>query len=101
MGFWDSVKAMMKREASDLKAATDDLQQRLDADLGERERKLSESPEEAVERLQAEIDQSGSSFDELSDEIGRAAARSEAAADLEEAGEHEGTDPDDLDRGTA
>jgi phage shock protein A len=101
MGMWDSLKAWMKREAADLKDATDDLEQQLDADLSQRERQLNESPAEAMERLQAEIARNDSTLSELEDKIGQAGARAEASAGLERDNEPDEPDPDDLDRGLA
>jgi methyl-accepting chemotaxis protein len=101
MGLWNSVKAWVKREASDLKEATDDLEQQLDADLSRREEQLDETPQESVERLQAEIEQGDSAYAELGDKISQAAARAAAASEVSRDGDEvdaDGMDPDDLDR---
>jgi hypothetical protein len=124
MGFWKSFKGWVRRESSDLREATDELEQRLDGDLSRREGQLEETPEEAMARIQAEIERSDSSLGELGDRIGRAAARADATTDLSdgpaapgdaepadrggrppsppapsgEVVDADGIDPDDLDR---
>lgn len=54
MGFLDSVKSWFSREAADVKASVDDLEQRFDADLDRKERELAATPEEKIEMLQAD-----------------------------------------------
>lgn len=82
MGFWQTVKAWMSTEAAELKDATDGLESRLDRELSQRERQLNESPEEAMERLQAEGEANESMFGELGDKISAAQAKADAVADL-------------------
>ena len=82
MGFLHTLKAWLRTEAADLAESAKQMEERLDADLSKRERQLNETPEEAMKRLQSEIDDSESSFDAISDKIGHAAAKADAVADL-------------------
>jgi hypothetical protein len=56
------------------KAAVDQLEQRLDVDLGRKERELAASPSERLDMLQDEIDQS-SGLDAVREKIERSAAQ--------------------------
>ena len=95
MGFLEQVRAWFRSEAGEAKDAMSDLEARLDADLTEKERRLHETPEEAMERLQSEI-ADDSSLDAIRDKVGHTTSHAEAAAEL--AGDE--TDPDELDRDT-
>ena len=73
MGIWDQIKAVLRREKRDLDDVVDDLTQRGNAALDQRERELHATPEEkiAIEQERgAEID---AEFDEVRRQIeGRA-----------------------------
>ena len=96
MSFWQSLKAWLQTEASDLKESTDRAKSRLETDLNRRERLLDETPEEALERLQGEIDDSGSSFDDISDRIGHRVHRSEVTFDDDPSGPTADRDAEDI-----
>lgn len=98
MDLWQQIRGWLRREAADARDAKDDLERRLDRDLTNRERRLNETPSEAMERLQREIADHESSFDQVRDRIGTTSARADARAEV--AREDDGTerDPDDLDR---
>jgi hypothetical protein len=99
MGLWEAVRGWFKREAADLAEAKDELEDRLDADLGRRERQLTETPDQAMGRIQDEI-HSDSSFTAISDKIEAAAARAtaEAEAEAESSQRPVEIDPEFLDR---
>lgn len=96
MSFWQSLKTWLQTEASDLKESTDRAKSRLEADLNRRERLLDETPEEALERLQGEIDDSGSSLDDIGDRIGHRVHRSQVSFDDEQTGPAGENDDDDI-----
>ncbi len=54
MGLLDSVTRWFRREAADVKASVDALEDRLDADLTRRERELDADPEERMRMIQEE-----------------------------------------------
>ena len=99
MGFLDSLKAWLSRETTELKDVTSDLTDRLDRDLTERERRLDESPTDAMERLQREIDANQGAFDGIEDRVAAAGATADAHASFatEEAGDAAADDILDLD----
>ena len=70
MNMWQQVRQWLRREAADASEAVHQLEQQLDRDLTERERRLTETPSEAIERTQREIAASESSFDEVRNRIG-------------------------------
>lgn len=96
MGFLDSLRAWLRREGAELADASRDLENRLDADLSRRERRLDETPEEAMERLQQEIADDRSLTD-LEDRIAATQARADAVAELDEDARPSPTDDDVLD----
>ena len=83
MGFLDSLKAWLKTETAELADAKGDLESRLDGELSDRERRLNETPEEAMERLQQEIAENDSSLGAMEDKIGHVQAKADAVADME------------------
>jgi chromosome segregation ATPase len=85
MGFLDSLKSWLRSEAADLTDAKGELETRLDRDLSERERRLNETPAEAMERLQQEIEQNQGSFDAIEDRLAHGQAKANAHADFAEA----------------
>jgi phage shock protein A len=103
MDMWQQVRRWLRREAAEASESVHQLEQRLDRDLTERERRLTETPSEAMERLQREIAASESSFDEVRNRIGAASATAEARTELGELDrDDDGSErsPDDPDRPT-
>ena len=84
MGLLSGITSCFKQEATDAKAAVDQLEQRLDVDLGRKERELAASPSERLDMLQDEIDQS-SGLDAVREKIERSAAHADASAELKDA----------------
>ena len=82
MGLLNSLKAWLRTEAAELSESAKQMEERLDADLSKRERQLTETPDEAMKRLQSEIEDGESSFEAISDKIGHASAKADAVADL-------------------
>jgi hypothetical protein len=59
MGFWDQLRAVLRREKRDLDDAVDDLTVRGNAALDRREREMNATPEEKLEierERSAEVD---------------------------------------------
>ena len=81
MGFLDAVSGWFKREASDVKASVDALEDRLDADLTRKERELSATPEEKMELIQAD-NSADDALAAIQDKIDGAQAHADATADL-------------------
>jgi ribosome-associated translation inhibitor RaiA len=79
MGLLSGITSCFKQEATDAKAAVDQLEQRLDVDLGRKERELAASPSERLDMLQDEIDQS-SGLDAVREKIERSARRCQRRA---------------------
>jgi phage shock protein A len=82
MGLLDSITRWFQREATDVEASVDALQQRLEQDLTRKERELAASPQERVELIQNEIDDTADSFDAIRDRIERAATHVDAETEL-------------------
>lgn len=83
MGFLDRLKAVLGREAADLADAKRNAEARIDADLSRREARLNETPEQAMERIQAEMAANDDSLQAIRDRVGGTGARAEAVRDLE------------------
>jgi len=81
MGFLDSVRAWLGREASEVKASVDALEDRLDDDLTRRERELSASPEEKMRMIQEDTG-ADDALAAIQDKIDSAQAHADATADL-------------------
>lgn len=99
MGFLDSVKAWLQKEGAELKETTDNVTSKLDQDLTRREKQLNETPEEAMARIQAQIDDDAS-FKAVRDRIDHTEAKAGAVADLnseDPSGTGADTDPAILD----
>ena len=84
MGFLDSLRSWLRSEAAELADAKAELESDLDRDLTERERRLNETPQEAMERLQQEIEQNQGSFDAIEDRLAHGQAKADAHADFAE-----------------
>ena len=69
MTFWESVKAFLRREASDVKDGFEDLKDRFDAELTKREAELEATPSERLEMIRDDIEQSDTVFDRIEDKI--------------------------------
>ena len=81
MGFLDAVSGWFKREASEVKASVDALEDRLDADLTRKERELSASPAEKIEMIQADTG-ADDALAAIQDKIDGVQAHADATADL-------------------
>ncbi len=92
MGMWDRVRAWLSNEGRELGEVGRDLGDRLDRDLTERERRLNETPTEAVERLQAEAEANDSVFADLEDRIAGRGFRADATTELTDDPADEATD---------
>lgn len=82
MGFLDSLKRWLSGEAAEVRESMDDAAATLNADLDRRESELKASPEEKMDQLLEEIEQSDQQLDELTSEI---QATSEAAGEVADA----------------
>ena len=82
MGFLDSLKRWFNGEAAEVRESMDDAAAALNADLDRREAELKASPEEKMDQLLEEIEQSDQQLDELTSEI---QAESEAAGEVADA----------------
>ena len=92
MGFFDSLKRWLSGEADEVRESMDDAAARLNADLDRREAELKATPEEKMDRLLEEIEQSDQQLDELTAEI---KAESEATGEVgDAAGETAGIEDD-------
>lgn len=81
MGVLDSLSRWFKREASEVKASVDRLEQDLDADLSRRERELTATPEERMAMIQEDTS-ADDALAAIQDKIDGAQAHAEAEADL-------------------
>jgi hypothetical protein len=75
----ERARALLRREAADVREAVDDLQARADADLTRRERELQATPDERLAAIQREIDEAGDPFADV--KARREAMRRPPAAD--------------------
>lgn len=94
MGFLDQVKAWLSKEAAEASDVLSNAEDRLDREMTRREQQLSETPSEAMERLQAAGESNQSLLDELGDKIGNRAAKADATAELIEDASDDSIDPD-------
>lgn len=78
MGFWDTLKAWLGREAADLAVAKRETEERLDAELSAREARLHETPDQAMERLQREMAANDDALGDIRDRIAGQGAQAEA-----------------------
>jgi phage shock protein A len=82
MGFLDSLKSWLRTEAAELAETKADLETKLDRNLSEKERQLNETPTEAMDRLQREIDDNQGSFDAIEDRLAHGQATADAHAEF-------------------
>jgi hypothetical protein len=82
MGLLDSLKRWFSGEAAEVRESMDDAADALNADLDRREAELKASPEEKMDQLLEEIEQSDQQLDELTGEI---RSESEAAGEVADA----------------
>ncbi len=82
MGFLDSLKTWFRGEADEVRESMDDAAAAMNADLDRREAELTASPQEMMDQLLGEIEQSDQQLDELTAEI---QADSEAAGEVADA----------------
>lgn len=75
------MKSWLKKEGAELKDTTDNVTSKLDQDLTRRENQLNETPEQAMARLQDQIDKDAS-FQAIQDKIDNVGAKAEAVAEL-------------------
>lgn len=94
MGFFDSVRTWLGREATEIKSSVDALEHRLDADLTRRERELNASPGEKLEMIQSDTS-ADDALAAIQDKIDSTQAHADATADL-----IDHPDPDDERRGS-
>ena len=100
MTFWESVKAFLRREASDVRDGFEGLKDRFDAELTRRETELEATPSERLDMIRDDIEQGDSVFDRIEDEIDARLGESEADEEVRQAGEV-ATDEPDAEDGTA
>jgi phage shock protein A len=82
MSIFDSLKRWFRGEADEVRESMDDAAAALNADLDRREAELKASPEEKMDQLLEEIEQSDQQLDELTAEI---QSESEAAGEVADA----------------
>ncbi len=63
--FLTSLKNWFSSESAEAKKVKEDLEDRLDSDLTRRESELAATPEQRLDSIQTEIDNSDSMFDEI------------------------------------
>jgi len=69
MSRWNSLKTILKKEATDAQRGLSSLRDKLDEGLTKREREMQASPSERIETIQGEIEASSSRLDEPEAEI--------------------------------
>lgn len=81
MSWWGRIKAVFKREASDVREGLSDLGSKLDEGLAKKECELNATPSERVEMTLEDIEADSDRFSELEqrirDETGAADAQDE------------------------
>ena len=82
MGLLDSIAAWFKKETADVKEAVSGVTRDLDVNLSRKERDLDASPEERMDLIQEEIQDSDRSLDAIRDRIEGTAAHAEALEEL-------------------
>lgn len=84
MSVWDSIKAILRREAVDVREGVTNLRDKLDAELTRRERELEATPSERMDMIQDRIDAADDRLAELETELGDAADQADALEQLRE-----------------
>ncbi len=85
MTFWESVKAFLRREASDVRDGIEGLKDRLDAELTRREAELEATPSERLDMIRDDIEEGDSVFDRIEAEIDARLGGSEADEEVRQA----------------
>ncbi len=78
MSWWERVKAIFKREATDVKEGLTNVGKSLDAELARKERELAASPEERIDMILEEQQAHDSRFEELESRVRGDPAEAEA-----------------------
>lgn len=84
MSVWDSIKAILRREAVDVREGVTNLRDKLDAELTRREQELEATPSERMDMIQDRIDAADDRLAELETELGDAADQADALEQLRE-----------------
>ena len=100
MTVWESLKAFVRRESSDVREGFEDLKDRFDAELTKREAELEATPSERLDMIRDDIERDDSVFDRIEDKIDARLGGSEAEEEVREAVESAADEPDAED-GTA
>lgn len=66
---WDKIKSWLAAERAELGEAKRSLETSVDHDLTQREQRLAETPIQAMERLQSEIDANSQALSELAETL--------------------------------
>lgn len=82
MSVWDSIKAILRREAVDVREGVTNLRDKLDAELTRREQELEATPSERMDMIQDRIDAADDRLAELETELGDAADQADALEQL-------------------
>ena len=94
MTFWESVKAFLRREASDVRDGFEDLKDRFDAELTKRETELEATPSERLDMIRDDIEQGDSVFDRIEDKIDARLGESDADEEIRDTIEAAAEEPD-------
>lgn len=87
MSWWDRLKAIFKREATDVKEGLNSVGKALDEELARKERELAATPEERIDMILEEQAAEDARFQELQDKVLGTQAEADAAEDVVEAAE--------------
>jgi hypothetical protein len=80
MSFWDDVKRIFKREASDVKEGLTKFGREMDAELARKERELNATPAERVDMLVEDMDAAEAHMDDIEAKVrGEIAGKAEIA----------------------
>lgn len=78
MSFWENIKNWVRRESTEAREWSADLQRDLSADLDRKEADLRATPAEKLENLQDQISGNTDAFDEIKGKIAAAGIDPEA-----------------------
>ena len=85
MSWWVRIKAVFKREASDVREGLDKVGKTLDNELARKEREIAASPEERIDMILEEQQAEDARFQELQDKVLGKTAEAEATDGLAKA----------------
>ncbi len=91
--FLTSLKNWFSSESAEAKKVKEDLEDRLDSDLTRRENELAATPEQRLDSIQTEIDNSDSMFDEIRAKIDTSTVAAELDANEADAIDDVSDDP--------